>query len=372
MSLLVWVWGVVWAGSGLPVASVGYTVDVDGPLAEITVEQEFRQRQPQGHRRTVRLSPARVRRGRRDAGSRWTARSSSARSWRSSRPRPATTRPLSDGYLAAMTTQSRPNVFEQQVGNIPPGGTVRVWLRVVQPVPHVDGAYELVLPLTVAPRFVRRKGGPGSDTDAVPGPMVAAAGVDPHRGHRRADPQRRALQRDLVRRATRWGSAWDSPIACRRSPPRWISTRTSSCAGGCPRIGPRPGSWSKDGHVMVTLDPPEAPPRDHIVPRELIWVIDQSWLDGRPAHPDGPRRDAPGGGPRRRAGQPADPSGSATRSSGTRRACPPPPRPSKLHASRSVTCRRRGGPTSSTGSSRRCRPPSIPCGSAMSCSSRTA
>jgi hypothetical protein len=38
-----------------------------------------------------------------------------------------------------------------------------------------------------------------------------------------------------------------------------------------------------DGHALITLEPPEMPPRDQVVPREFIWVIDQSCsMSGEP------------------------------------------------------------------------------------------
>lgn len=66
------------------------------------------------------------------------------------------------GQVAALTEEQRPNIFTQRVANIGPGETITVTLGVIEPVPRTDGAYELVFPLMVAPRFI-----PGSIADGA-------------------------------------------------------------------------------------------------------------------------------------------------------------------------------------------------------------
>lgn len=58
-----------------------------------------------------------------------------------------------DGKAAALLTQHRPNMFTQHVANLVPGLPIKVSLSYVQPVPRIDGAYELVVPLIVGPRY---------------------------------------------------------------------------------------------------------------------------------------------------------------------------------------------------------------------------
>lgn len=78
-----------------------------------------------------------------------------------------------DGKAAALLEQHRPNMFTQNIANLMPGVPIVVTLRYVQSVPRVDGAYELVLPLIVGPRYMpdanpdamARASGPHSDAD---------------------------------------------------------------------------------------------------------------------------------------------------------------------------------------------------------------
>jgi Ca-activated chloride channel family protein len=59
-----------------------------------------------------------------------------------------------DGKAAALLQQHRPNMFTQDVANLMPGLPVKVTLKYVQTVPRIDGAYELVTPLVVGPRYM--------------------------------------------------------------------------------------------------------------------------------------------------------------------------------------------------------------------------
>lgn len=66
-----------------------------------------------------------------------------------------------EGKAAALLTQHRPNMFTQDIAHLMPGRPVRITLEYVQHVPKIDGAYELVVPLVVGPRY----DGPDLKTD---------------------------------------------------------------------------------------------------------------------------------------------------------------------------------------------------------------
>ncbi|MFZ1643702.1 MAG: VIT domain-containing protein [Candidatus Contendobacter sp.] len=59
----------------------------------------------------------------------------------------------SEGRSAALLSQHRPNMFTQDIANLMPGLPIKVMLTYAQTVPRVDGAYELVIPLVVGPRY---------------------------------------------------------------------------------------------------------------------------------------------------------------------------------------------------------------------------
>ncbi|XOV84521.1 MAG: VIT domain-containing protein [bacterium] len=59
----------------------------------------------------------------------------------------------SAGKSAALLEQHRPNMFTQQVANLMPAQTIDIEIAYSHIVPKVDGAYELVVPLIVGPRY---------------------------------------------------------------------------------------------------------------------------------------------------------------------------------------------------------------------------
>lgn len=59
----------------------------------------------------------------------------------------------SQGYVASLLTQERPNVFTQSVANIEPGKQIDVNIRYYHTLSYVDGWYEFVFPMVVGPRF---------------------------------------------------------------------------------------------------------------------------------------------------------------------------------------------------------------------------
>lgn len=62
-------------------------------------------------------------------------------------------RARAEGRAAAMVQQHRPNLFTQKVANIAPGASVTVRLAFQQTLHYSEPHYELVLPLTLTPRY---------------------------------------------------------------------------------------------------------------------------------------------------------------------------------------------------------------------------
>ncbi len=59
----------------------------------------------------------------------------------------------SQGYVAALLTQERPNVFTQSIANIEPGKQIDIDIKYFHTLSYLDGAYEFVFPMVVGPRF---------------------------------------------------------------------------------------------------------------------------------------------------------------------------------------------------------------------------
>lgn len=99
-------------------------------------------------------------------------------------------RAVSQGVGAGLLDQERPDVFTQTVSAIPARGTVKVTLRVDSVARFQSGAWELVLPLVIAPRYVpgtasgRPTTGTGRapDTDRAPDASRVTPGGSPGAG----------------------------------------------------------------------------------------------------------------------------------------------------------------------------------------------
>ncbi len=61
------------------------------------------------------------------------------------------------GRTASLLDQERPNVFTQAVANIRPGEQVRIEISYVETLPYDDGSYEFSFPMVVGPRYQPRQ-----------------------------------------------------------------------------------------------------------------------------------------------------------------------------------------------------------------------
>ncbi len=68
----------------------------------------------------------------------------------------------SQGYVASLLTQERPNIFTQKVANIEPGKSIDVNITYIETMTWANGGYEFSFPMVVGPRF-----NPPGTTDGV-------------------------------------------------------------------------------------------------------------------------------------------------------------------------------------------------------------
>jgi Ca-activated chloride channel homolog len=78
----------------------------------------------------------------------------------------------SQGYVASLLTQERPNIFTQKVANIEPGKAIDINIKYFSTLAYADGWYEFVFPMVVGPRF-----NPPASTDGVGAVARGAQGV---------------------------------------------------------------------------------------------------------------------------------------------------------------------------------------------------
>ncbi len=59
----------------------------------------------------------------------------------------------SQGHVASLLTEERPNIFTQKVANIEPGKQIDINIRYFNTLRYDDGSYEFVFPMVVGPRY---------------------------------------------------------------------------------------------------------------------------------------------------------------------------------------------------------------------------
>jgi Ca-activated chloride channel homolog len=269
--------------ASLPLEATSYTVDVTGPLAEVVIRQTFRNQAadfvdatylfPLDHDAVVDGMVMRI--GDRTVRSEILGRERARDVW---------TEAANNGQIAALTEQQRPNVFTQDVSNLPPGERIEVELRLVQPIDRADGAWELVLPLVVAPRFVRPGDGGGA---AVLASYRVPAEADVAAPAAAGEEGRRVLaDLDVVLHAT-------APIHHLASPSHQPQIAldgldASVVLDDTPMTRDFVLQWRTDGdepqlgvlkagrHAMLMMEVPPVVPRADRAGRELIWVVDTS------------------------------------------------------------------------------------------------
>lgn len=263
-------WTTLALASGIPLREITYDVEVSGPLADIVVEQVFLNDSADWIEATyvfplqqdAAVDEMSMVVGDREIVAVLRDREAAREAYETAR---------SEGKAAALTEQERDNVFTQSVANIGPGEEIAVRIHVVQPVERVEGGYELVLPLVVGPRFVTAA---VQDAARITPPVARApTGVTVD-----IDVRLQAgLPLTLLESPTHdLGRAWSEGAAAEIALRNETPTRDFVLRWATGVDAPRSTALRQGSHVLVHFEPPEAPPRDDVVPRELIWVLDTS------------------------------------------------------------------------------------------------
>lgn len=195
-----------------------------------------------------------------------------------------------EGKQAALLTQHKPNVFTQDIANLPGGETVQVEIRYAQPVPMLDGDYTWHFPMVVGPRYQ-----PG-DAGSVPGAAPALSQWTVAASSEVALPE--TIDADRVRlRVLLDGGA---PVTALSSPSHPVvitedgaqhrtvhlaSDRTLDNAdfvltyrlgGEQLAAAVTTNGDGGEGVVSLLLSPPASIPAASKIPRELVFVLDTS------------------------------------------------------------------------------------------------
>lgn len=193
---------------------------------------------------------------------------------------------ISQGQTAALLEQERPNVFTQTVGNIMPGDDIVIEIMYAAPVDYNDGAWEVVYPMVVGPRF-----NPSSVTDAeriTPDivPEDTRSGYDIELSLT-LDPGFPIREFESLNHAVSTEIQGNDRLVVELSRENEIPNRdfvfTYRTAGNDIGAGVVSHNGDMGGHFMLMLEPDAEVDPGHIAPKEIFFVVDNSGsMSGQP------------------------------------------------------------------------------------------
>lgn len=210
------------------------------------------------------------------------------------------------GQVAALLDQERPNIFTQSVANIMPGEQVMITIRYVHLLKYEEGYYEFVFPMVVGPRYTpgggytvpgkrgepspqqKIEGDPGAqsvvtDADKITPPITPPntraghnisltvnvdAGLPIREIHSVLHEVK--IQRHGSNRAT-------LSLKRKQEIPNKDFILRYTAAGSHLQTGILTyARGDGSGYFTLIIQPPLAPPRSQISPKEMVFVIDQT------------------------------------------------------------------------------------------------
>jgi Ca-activated chloride channel family protein len=178
------------------------------------------------------------------------------------------------GRLATVLEQQDRDLVVQRIANVLPGEDIEIELRLVAPVERHQGVWELVLPLTVAPRLqdpggegpVYRTGAPEADPLAVPlrDRVNATISVQTGLPVRWIESPSHAHRTQLSRGSAR---LWvEGAVPSRDLVVRWSTAVPEATAS----------LLVSDGHGLLLLEPPAPWVRVQPEPADIVILVDGS------------------------------------------------------------------------------------------------
>jgi len=267
------------AQPGFSLEETRIEADITGPLAEVTVYQRFANPYTE-HLEATYTFPLHEDAAVDGAAMRIGEREIRAQIHTRERAREIYEEARDSGQSTSLTEQERPNVFTQSVANIPPGEAIEVVLHMVQPLTYEDGVYSFEVPLVVGPRF-------------VPDGVEDAAQVSPPVTRDSAASSHTVDIRVSAELGMALGEVWSQThpemniVVDDSEAGAWISEipadRDFVLNFDPANEEPAVAMLAQDGHFALLFEPQPAPAPEEVVPRELIFVVDNSCsMSGRP------------------------------------------------------------------------------------------
>jgi Ca-activated chloride channel homolog len=200
----------------------------------------------------------------------------------------------SNGQVASLLNQERPNVFTQSVANILPGENVKVTISYVETLKYEAGSYEFSFPMVVGPRYMpgavtgKQGGGRSPDTTQVPDASRISPPFTPQgmrSGHDISIDV--MLDAGVVLDGVK-GKSHDIELERLNAHSAHVHLKASNAipnkdfvlqyevAGKSIQDALLTHRSDKGGYFTLMLQPPDSVTAEDVTPKELVFVLDTS------------------------------------------------------------------------------------------------
>lgn len=198
----------------------------------------------------------------------------------------------SNGQIASLLDQERPNIFTQSVANILPNEKIIIEISYVETLKYDDGAYEFVFPMVVGPRYIpgnatgKQGGGFAPDTTQVPDaskitPMPAkdraghdiSISVKLDAGVPIENIQSKSHEIESVMRSA---SSYEVKLKNEKTIPNKDFILRYDVSGKRIEDAVLTHRGEKGGYFTLILQPPGEVRAQDVTPKEIVFVIDTS------------------------------------------------------------------------------------------------
>ena len=179
------------------------------------------------------------------------------------------------GRNAALLDQERPNIFTQSVANIMPGSRIQIEISYVQLMKYDSGQFEFSFPMVVGPRFLGNAPDPGK----IDPPRVTRTGtnidlsVEVDAGTTISNVNSVLHEIETVGLG---GNRVKVSLKKEDEIPNRDFILRYQAVGSMPKAAFVTHSDQRGGFFTLVMMPPQRPTERQIMPREVIFVMDQS------------------------------------------------------------------------------------------------
>ena len=198
----------------------------------------------------------------------------------------------SNGQIASLLDQGRPNIFTQAVANILPNEKIKIEISYVETLKYEDGAYEFVFPMVVGPRYTpgnaigKQAGGYAPDTNRVPDaskitPMPAkdraghdisiAVKLDAGVPLESVRSKSHEIESQMLS-----ASSYAVKLKNEKTIPNKDFVLRYDVSGKRIEDAVMTHRGAKGGYFTLILQPPDEPRAQDITPKEIVFVLDTS------------------------------------------------------------------------------------------------